>query len=152
MNPGALEPPVRWWQAELEINQPSVHYRFILQAEDGVWMYSAAGPSVQEPVDIFDFRLLADYTPPGWLASSVFYQIFLTALPMAIPQRIRSRRSLNIAATGRVLFPGAQSHPKASLSYCILRRRHPGYHPAPGLPARARGECTLPEPSLQCIL
>ena len=76
MNPGALEPPVRWWQAELEINQPSVHYRFILQAEDGVWMYSAAGPSVQEPVDIFDFRLLADYTPPGWLASSVFYQIF----------------------------------------------------------------------------
>jgi len=76
MSPGVLEPPVRWWQTELEINQPSVHYRFIIQAEDGVWMYSAAGPSIQEPLDIFDFRLLADYTPPGWLAGSVFYQIF----------------------------------------------------------------------------
>lgn len=76
MEPGPVESPARWWQVEVEINQPTVHYRFVLESEDGVWMYSAAGPTAQEPLDYFDFRLLADYTPPDWVFSSVFYQIF----------------------------------------------------------------------------
>ncbi len=65
-----------WWQADLPINQPLVHYRFILEAEDGVWFYTAAGPTVQLPLDNTDFRILADYDPPGWLETAVFYQIF----------------------------------------------------------------------------
>jgi alpha-glucosidase len=76
MSAASLEPPVRWWQTELAINQPTVHYRFLIEADDGVWMYSAAGPTMHEPLDLFDFRLLADYHTPSWLSGSVFYQIF----------------------------------------------------------------------------
>jgi alpha-glucosidase len=76
MSPAEPDPPARWWQTELVINQPSVNYRFLLEAEDGVWKYSAAGSTVHEPLDTFDFRLLADYHTPAWLAGSVFYQIF----------------------------------------------------------------------------
>jgi alpha-glucosidase len=76
MKPARLDPPVRWWQTELAVNQPCVNYRFIIEAEDGVWKYAAAGLTVHEPLDIFDFRLLADYHTPSWLSGSVFYQIF----------------------------------------------------------------------------
>jgi alpha-glucosidase len=76
MKAGSVEPPVRWWLVDLPMTQPTVNYRFILEADDGAWMYSAAGPSIQEPLDFFDFRLLADYTPPVWIFDSVFYQIF----------------------------------------------------------------------------
>ena len=65
-----------WWQADLPISQPLVHYRFVLEAEDGVWFYTAAGPAAHIPLDNTDFRILADYDPPRWLETAVFYQIF----------------------------------------------------------------------------
>lgn len=76
MASGAVQPPVRWWEADLAVTEPTVHYRFVLQAEDGVWWLTAAGPTGFEPLDSSDFRLLADYQPPPWLAYAVFYQIF----------------------------------------------------------------------------
>ena len=76
MQPGPLEPAARWWQVELTVQEPLVHYRFILAAGDGAWFYNAAGAFAHEPLDSFDFRLLADYTPPEWVQASVFYQIF----------------------------------------------------------------------------
>ncbi len=76
MKLGAEDTVVRWWEADLLVNQPTVHYRFILEAEDGVWFYTAAGPTAQLPLDYTDFRILADYNPPGWLETAVFYQIF----------------------------------------------------------------------------
>jgi alpha-glucosidase len=69
-------PSARWWQVELPVNQPLVHYRFALEAEDGVWWLNAAGPCHFDPLDAHDFKLLTDYDPPAWLHSSVFYQIF----------------------------------------------------------------------------
>ena len=65
-----------WWLAELPISQPTVHYRFVLEAEDGVWFYSAVGPTAHMPLDDTDFRILADYDAPDWLQTAVFYQIF----------------------------------------------------------------------------
>jgi alpha-glucosidase len=65
-----------WWQAELPIRQPGVHYRFLLEAEDGVWWYGANGASAETPLDGFDFQILADYHAPAWLGDAVFYQIF----------------------------------------------------------------------------
>lgn len=76
MEPCPPAGPARCWQVELEISQPLVHYRFVLEAWDGVWSYSAAGPFMQVPLDAFDFRLLAGYQPPDWIFNSVFYQIF----------------------------------------------------------------------------
>lgn len=76
LEPGPSEMAARWWRVQVEISQPVLHYRFLLEAEDGVWTLSAAGPSAHEPLDVFDFRLLADYQPPDWLHQAVFYQIF----------------------------------------------------------------------------
>jgi len=76
MQPQSVDPPVSWWEIELPILEPVVQYRFILAADDGIWHYSASGPAAHDPLDAFDFRLLADYEPPSWVHESVFYQIF----------------------------------------------------------------------------
>lgn len=65
------------YQARLPINQPNVHYRFIIEAEDGVWVYTAAGVTAAMPLDTTDFQILADYHSPELLETAVFYQIFL---------------------------------------------------------------------------
>ncbi|PIE81713.1 MAG: alpha-glycosidase [Chloroflexi bacterium] len=64
------------WQSPLLINQPNVHYRFILAADDGVWSYTAAGATATMPLDRTDFQILANYHSPDWLETAVFYQIF----------------------------------------------------------------------------
>ncbi len=66
----------QWWEIDLPINQPTVHYRFLIAAEDGFWAYSAAGCSAAIPTDHTDFQILANYDPPRWLETAVFYQIF----------------------------------------------------------------------------
>lgn len=76
MTRAASEPAAQWWEADLTIDEPVTHYRFILDSDDGLWHYSAAGPSPFTPLDATDFRILADYHPPDWVQSSVFYQIF----------------------------------------------------------------------------
>jgi alpha-glucosidase len=76
MTPDGEQAPACWWQAELPIDQPLVHYRFLLEADDGLWWLNAAGPGDFDPLDGADFKLLADYDAPAWLHSSVFYQIF----------------------------------------------------------------------------
>ena len=76
MQRGATEPPAQWWETDLLVEQPYTHYRFVVDAADGIWHYSAAGLSAYVPLDRSDFRLLADYDPPGWPLESVFYQIF----------------------------------------------------------------------------
>jgi alpha-glucosidase len=74
--PGELAGPARWWEGSLVVTEPVVHYRFTLEAEDGVWFFGAAGASAHDPTDATDFRLLAGGSPPSWLAEAVFYQIF----------------------------------------------------------------------------
>ncbi len=76
MAPGPQEPPAWWWEGDLPVREPTVNYRFVLEAGDGVWFYGAAGPTAHDPLDAADFRLLADFTPPAWVRSTVFYQIF----------------------------------------------------------------------------
>lgn len=76
MQPGPDDPAARWWEIDLTITEPLTHYRFIIDAADGIWHYTAAGPSAWVPLDHTDFRILADYDAPSWPTSSVFYQIF----------------------------------------------------------------------------
>lgn len=68
--------PAQWWEIDLPINEPLTHYRFVIDSADGLWHYTAAGPSRFIPLDTTDFRILADYQSPAWLSSAVFYQIF----------------------------------------------------------------------------
>lgn len=76
MRRATTESPLQWWEAELDITEPVVHYRFILDADDGIWHYAADGVTAHIPLDRSDFRILADYHAPDWLDSAVFYQIF----------------------------------------------------------------------------
>jgi alpha-glucosidase len=76
MRPGPLAPPARWFEADMPVLEPVVHYRFLLETTEGLWWYNAAGPSRFDPLDSADFHLLADHTPLEWLAEAVFYQIF----------------------------------------------------------------------------
>jgi len=76
MQRGPTEPPAQWWEVDLLIDEPISHYRFIIDAADGLWHYSAAGPTAHVPLDHSDFRILADYAPPGWTSEAVFYQVF----------------------------------------------------------------------------
>ncbi len=76
MTHATTQPPVQWWETELVIEEPVTHYRFIIDSTDGLWHYSAAGPSPFVPLDATDFRILAGYHAPNWLSSAVFYQIF----------------------------------------------------------------------------
>lgn len=83
---GAGETAVRWWAADLPVDQPTVHYRFLLQAADGVWWLNGDGATAQIPLDTFDFRILADYAAPEWVKTAVFYQIFPDRFDNADPQ------------------------------------------------------------------
>ena len=76
MEPRALEGPARWFEVDLLILEPVVHYRFLLEAEDGVRWYAGAGPVACDPLDATDFRIVAGIAPPAWVRGSVFYQIF----------------------------------------------------------------------------
>jgi alpha-glucosidase len=70
------QPPCNWWEANLQLTMPSVNYRFLLFSADGVWWLNGEGLHPHNPTDSADFRILAGYSAPGWVHSSVFYQIF----------------------------------------------------------------------------
>ncbi|HPH96823.1 MAG TPA: alpha-amylase family glycosyl hydrolase [Anaerolineaceae bacterium] len=68
--------PSQWWQTRLQLNEPMVHYRFLILTSEGIWWYSAAGMTVYDPLDGMDFKILTNYSAPEWVHSSLFYQIF----------------------------------------------------------------------------
>ncbi len=75
--PEAARGVCKWWRASLRLGMPITSYRFLIFLQDGsAWWHNAAGTSQHIPTDAQDFRLLAGYTPPAWVRSSVFYQIF----------------------------------------------------------------------------
>lgn len=76
LTPAATLGPARWWEGQLRVHEPLTHYRFVLDSQDGLWWYSAAGLTPWDPLDHSDFRLIANYDPPTWVQRTVFYQIF----------------------------------------------------------------------------
>jgi alpha-glucosidase len=66
----------RWWEVSLAVDQPVFHYRFVLESAEGIFWYSANGPSHYDPLDASDFKILCNYQPPEWVQRTVFYQIF----------------------------------------------------------------------------
>ena len=86
MEKAERELAAQWWAITLPIREPTVHYRFLVQAEREFWHYSAAGPTRHPPLDNTDFRLLANYHVPDWLPGAVFYQIFPDRFANANPE------------------------------------------------------------------
>lgn len=64
------------WSAQVPVNEKHFHYRFGLVTEDNILWLNALGISEPNPLDLFDFKLLADTPEIPWLQTSVFYQIF----------------------------------------------------------------------------
>lgn len=74
--PDAIVGGAQWWTVALTLTMPVVGYRFLIIADEQPYWYSAAGLTTHLPTDYHDFRLLAGYHAPGWVADAVFYQIF----------------------------------------------------------------------------
>lgn len=96
---------VQWWECILEIRQPVVHYRFTLECSQGIWWYSAAGPSIYDPLDMTDFQIIADYEPPAWVHQSVFYQIFPDRFANGEPANDPQPHEFNFRGHGPRTFP-----------------------------------------------
>ena len=66
-----------WWEAEVEVENRTHGYRFLIAMADGskTWL-NATGYHRVETLDAEDFKLLAYPEPPSWGKSTVMYQIF----------------------------------------------------------------------------
>ncbi|SFR69195.1 alpha-glucosidase [Agromyces sp. CF514] len=67
----------RWWEAEVEVENPVHGYRWLLVGDDGRqhWL-NQLGFFGTETRDRDDFKLVAHAAAPEWAASSVLYQVF----------------------------------------------------------------------------
>ncbi len=68
--------PFEYWEAEVILSVRPFPYRFRLQTADHVFWMNARGLHLAIPSDSDDFKLVPGYSGPGWVPSSVFYQIF----------------------------------------------------------------------------
>ena len=91
-------PAARWWEIDLRLSMPITAYRFLVLTEAGHRWLNGSGIHGATPTDIDDFRVLAGYDPPRWLADRVFYQIF--------PDRFANGDPTNDVADGAWTYRG----------------------------------------------
>ena len=66
-----------WWEMTVNMVNPSVGYRFLIELADGeAYWLNTQGISKTEPVDFFDFRINTFSDAPQWSPEQVMYQIF----------------------------------------------------------------------------
>ncbi|MFN8373878.1 MAG: alpha-amylase family glycosyl hydrolase [Anaerolineae bacterium] len=75
---GIVEQGERWviYAARMPVKMPHNTYRFKILSDEGAYYLTGLGVSRADGPDYYDFKLLADYEAPEWLADAVFYQIF----------------------------------------------------------------------------
>lgn len=66
----------RWYEADLEIMNPVVNYRFLIELEGGYAWLNGSGVYCREVPDAHDFRVTIFAPAPTWARESVVYQIF----------------------------------------------------------------------------
>ncbi len=67
----------QWWTATITVANPRHGYRFHLVLADGSsCALNQAGLTFTEPLDGFDFALVAGNEPPQWMQDAVMYQLF----------------------------------------------------------------------------
>ena len=76
MRKGPVRRGLRWYEAELRINEPRVEYQFYLVSGRELYFYNQRGVSSVLPARGHEFVLLTDYVQPAWVRETVFYQIF----------------------------------------------------------------------------
>ena len=65
-----------WYTIKERIHKTVFAYRFKLLTSEGEYWYNNLGTKRTTPLDIHDFRIVTNFTPPSWLHKRVFYQIF----------------------------------------------------------------------------
>ena len=76
MRKGPVRRGLRYYEAELRINEPRVEYQFYLVSGEELFFYTQRGIGTVLPDQSHNFVLLADYVQPAWVKEAVFYQIF----------------------------------------------------------------------------
>jgi len=67
-----------WWSADLVLHNPLTNYRWLPDGGDlGRCWVNGAGVFRREVTDDADFRISTATPPPGWIAGTVGYQIFI---------------------------------------------------------------------------
>jgi alpha-glucosidase len=67
---------VTLYEIALPITMPHTNYRFKIIADDAAYYLTSLGTLRFDPIDLYDFKLLANFRAPEWVLSTVFYQIF----------------------------------------------------------------------------
>lgn len=103
------EPRDGWWVGELPVQNPIVHYRFLVARSDGSqsWL-TAAGEQWYDGPDVFDFRLSTYAAAPHWARDAVVYQIFPDRFARSASRGDRETPAWAVAAdwNDEVVFEG----------------------------------------------
>lgn len=105
---GGVSRGLQTWQAELVVNQPLVSYRFGIQTTGHAWWMNAVGASIQEPLSLFDFKIIADLNPISWLREAIFYQIFPDRFENGDPTNDPDREEVGYRGMVRETLPWGQ--------------------------------------------
>ena len=92
---------LRWYEAELAVNEPRVRYQYYVVCDSAVYFYTQRGVTTYIPDHTYDFVLLAEYEQPAWVRDAVFYQIF--------PERFCNGDPANDVQTGEYTILGRTS-------------------------------------------
>lgn len=70
-------PHEAWWRADIVAHNPVVNYRFLLDGGRSRYrLVNGTGQHARTVPDAADFRISTHPPPPGWLADTVFYEVF----------------------------------------------------------------------------
>ncbi len=73
--------------ARFELRQTKTHYHFLIRTVNGEsFFFTRRGISTVFPTEDHDFTIDAEYRPPAWVRSAVFYQIFPDRFYRAKPE------------------------------------------------------------------
>lgn len=88
---------VDYYETKIKVFENVLHYHFYICA-DQLYYYNQLGITNYMPNEIYDFKIITDYTQPSWVKESVFYQIF--------PERFCNGNPKNDVVTGEYYFDG----------------------------------------------
>jgi alpha-glucosidase len=92
-------PACRWWETTIRLRSPVTAYRFLVVTEEGAgWWLNGSGLHSAATTDRDDFRLVAGFDPPSWLADRVFYQV--------LPDRFANGDPSNDVVDGAWVYRG----------------------------------------------
>ena len=66
----------QYYYIDLKMKEYKCNYRFVIVTDEDTYYYNQLEVTNYDPVESFDFVILANLDYPEWVKNSVFYQIF----------------------------------------------------------------------------